>query len=102
MCPTLVTRGDQVVLAVGATGGRRIVSAVTNVLARYVGQGETLEKATQHPRVHTEGDVAITVDANLPNVQKLVAFGYHVSESSVGSFNGIERKPSGELVASKR
>jgi hypothetical protein len=42
------------------------------------------------------------VDANLPNVQKLVAFGYHVSESSVGSFNGIERKPSGEVIASKR
>ena len=102
MCPTLVTRGDQVVLAVGATGGRRIVSAVTNVLARYVGQGESLEKATQHPRIHTEGDVAITVDANLPNVQKLVAFGYHVSASSVGSFNGIERKPSGEVIASKR
>ncbi|MCY2980309.1 MAG: gamma-glutamyltransferase [Planctomycetota bacterium] len=102
MCPTLVTRGDQVVLAVGATGGRRIVSAVTNVLARYIGQGESLEKATQHPRIHTEGDLTITVDAKLPNVQKLVAFGYQVSESSVGSFNSIERKPSGEAVASKR
>jgi hypothetical protein len=56
----------------------------------------------QHPRIHTEGDLTITVDANLPNVQSLVAFGYQVSEGSVGSFNGIERKPTGEVIAAKR
>jgi hypothetical protein len=33
--------------------------------ARYVGQGESLEKATQHPRIYTEGDLTITVDANV-------------------------------------
>ncbi len=102
MCPTLVTRDDNVVLAVGATGGRRIVSAVTNVLARYVGQHETLEKATKYPRIHTEGDLSLVVEANLPNTKQLESFGYNISKSSVGSFNAIEREASGAVSSAQR
>jgi gamma-glutamyltranspeptidase len=75
---------------------------VTNVLARYIGQRASLEKATQYPRIHTEGDVFLTVETKFQNTQQFESFGYKVSKSSVGSFNAIERDQSGNTSSSKR
>ena len=50
--PTLVTRDGELIAALGAAGGSRIVTAVTQVLSRYLAQGHDLEKALMLPRVY--------------------------------------------------
>ncbi len=50
--PTFVSKDDQLVLALGAAGGSRIVTAVTQVISRYIGQNHPLQKALMLPRVY--------------------------------------------------
>ena len=50
--PTLFLDGDQVTLAIGAAGGSRIVTAVTQVAQRYFVQKHNLNKALLLPRVY--------------------------------------------------
>ncbi len=52
MSPTIVRRGDEVVLALGAAGGPRILSAVAQVVLHHVGDGLPLDQAVILPRVH--------------------------------------------------
>ena len=54
--PTLVTKENKLVLALGAAGGSRIVTAITQVISRYLGQGHPLEKAVFLPRVYPAED----------------------------------------------
>ena len=49
--PTLFMKGDQVTLALGAAGGSRIVTAVTQVAHRYFAQNYDINKALFLPRV---------------------------------------------------
>jgi gamma-glutamyltranspeptidase/glutathione hydrolase len=51
MAPTVGRRTDGSVLAIGSPGAGRIATAITQVLAGFVG-GLTLQGAVHHPRVH--------------------------------------------------
>jgi gamma-glutamyltranspeptidase/glutathione hydrolase len=55
MVPALGFRQGEPYLTVGAPGGRKIVSAIPQVIANIVDQGDTLQAAIEAPRVHTEG-----------------------------------------------
>ena len=48
-------------LAVGAPGGRKIVSAIPQVIANVVDGARSLQDAIEAPRLHTEGD-ALEID----------------------------------------
>lgn len=50
--PTLVSKEGALVLALGAAGGSRIVTAVTQVISRFLGQKHPLDKAVFLPRVY--------------------------------------------------
>ena len=52
IAPVIVTKNDQVVLALGAAGGIKIPSAIVQVLSRYIDQGRSLDAALALPRVH--------------------------------------------------
>lgn len=80
MCPTVVLREGQPVLALGGTGGRRIPSAVFHVLTEYVGRDRTLEEAVAAPRLYTEGGLAVTAEVKAPDreVEYLAQCGYAV------------------------
>ncbi len=52
MSPTLVEKGGRIVMAIGAPGGPRIISAVTQTLYRTLGRKQSLESAIESPRVH--------------------------------------------------
>ena len=55
--PTLVTTPDgKVQIALGAAGGSRIVTAITQVLSRYLGQKLSLNQAMLLPRVYPYED----------------------------------------------
>jgi gamma-glutamyltranspeptidase/glutathione hydrolase len=51
MAPTVGRHTDGSVLAIGSPGAGRIATAITQVLAGFVG-GLTLQEAVHHPRVH--------------------------------------------------
>src|SRR5210317_84978 len=52
IAPTVVTRDDEVVLALGAAGGLRILSAIVQTISRYVDQQHDPATAVSLPRVH--------------------------------------------------
>jgi gamma-glutamyltranspeptidase/glutathione hydrolase len=61
MTPFLALRDGAPYLAVGAPGGRKIVSAVPQVLANLIDLGLGPQAAVEAPRLHTEGG-ALEVD----------------------------------------
>lgn len=52
IAPTIVTRDGEVVLALGAAGGIRILSAVVQTITRHIDQGHDPVTAVALPRVH--------------------------------------------------
>lgn len=54
--PTIVTREGELIMALGAAGGSRIVTAITQVLSRYLSQKHSLEHALELPRVYPYQD----------------------------------------------
>ncbi len=54
IAPTIVTRDGEVVLALGAAGGIRILSAIVQTISRYVDQGHDPSTAVMLPRVHPQ------------------------------------------------
>ena len=62
MCPSIVLRDDQPVLAVGAAGGVRIPNAIFDVLTSYVLRGAPIELAVAPPRLHCTGTLDVAVE----------------------------------------
>ncbi|MBT8094698.1 MAG: gamma-glutamyltransferase [Gammaproteobacteria bacterium] len=54
IAPTIVTRDGEVVLALGAAGGIRILSAIVQTISRALDQGHDAVTAVELPRVHPE------------------------------------------------
>lgn len=65
MTPAVVLAGGQPVLAVGASGGRRIIDAVLQVILNHVEFGMDVQAAVAAPRVDASGPEAV-VDARIP------------------------------------
>jgi gamma-glutamyltranspeptidase/glutathione hydrolase len=78
MCPTIVSRDDKPVLALGGTGGRMIPNAIFSVLTHFIGLGTSAEDAIAAPRLHTEGSLDLTVERKWPeaDVEFLKEVGY--------------------------
>ena len=77
--PTIVLRGDEPYLVCGAPGGRKIMSAVTQVIVNAIDYGDGPQDATSRPRIHDEGE-KLQVDSRIPeNVRTaLAAMGHEV------------------------
>ncbi|MDX1512872.1 MAG: gamma-glutamyltransferase [Gammaproteobacteria bacterium] len=65
MCPTVVERGDGARIALGASGGRRIMPAVFQLISFLVDYRMDLERAVHHGRVDASGGEPVIVDASL-------------------------------------
>jgi gamma-glutamyltranspeptidase/glutathione hydrolase len=62
MCPALVTRDGAPWFALGASGGRRIMPAVFQMVSFLVDCGMTLEQAVHQPRINTDGGPQVEAD----------------------------------------
>jgi len=62
MCPIILRDGDTPILAAGASGGRRILAAVLQLLAFVTEFGMDPEAAAHHPRIDVSGPDAILAD----------------------------------------
>ena len=54
IAPTVVTKGGETVLVLGAAGGLRILSGIVQTISRSIDQGMSIEEAVAAPRVHPE------------------------------------------------
>ena len=105
MCPTVGTRDGKPVLALGAFGGRRIPNTVFDVASYRLGQGRPLADAVNGPRVHTEGDLNLTMERTWPEavVARMKEAGYTVAAGAGANLSAIERDPAtGALTAAAR
>ena len=100
MLPTIVLdRAGKPLLIVGARGGPRIISAVTQTIVNIIDHQMTLADAINAPRLHHQGlPDTIRYEPNFPTavLDSLRALGYGTSTiSNVASVNGILRSPRG-------
>ena len=66
MCPTVVERADGLRFAAGASGGRRIMPAVFQLVSFLVDYGMTMDDAMHTPRIDASGTPLVTADPTLP------------------------------------
>ncbi len=66
MVPTVVTRADgSGVMGLGASGGRRIMASVAQLVSYVTDFGMDLDRAFHQPRIDVSAERAISVDARL-------------------------------------
>ena len=66
MCPVVVDRGDGDRFALGASGGRRIMPAVAQLVSFLVDFGLDLDEAVHAPRIDASGGEQVSVDPRFP------------------------------------
>lgn len=95
--PAIVSRGGEPWMVVGASGGRRLISAVAQAILNAVHHGDGPQDAVNGLRVHYEGGPFL-VDARVPRgtVDDLARMGHQVvpteetlASSSFGRVNAI-------------
>lgn len=64
VCPTIVRQKDRFT-AIGAAGGRRILSAVAQLVGFVVDHGMSIEEATHHPRIDCSSAGTIQIHPGL-------------------------------------
>ena len=105
MTPTAVLRDGRPVLALGGRGGRRIPNAVYSVLLRYVGEDRPMAESVSAPRIHTLGNMNLTLDSRWK--QDATGFfknmGYRVSRGVVALLSAASFDPAtGKIGATLR
>ena len=107
ICPVVVTRDGKPWFCIGASGGRRIVPAVTQLSLMMIDRGVDVESAFHHPRIDVSGVGPIRVNRDLPDAVKkaiaarlpIVEVGNQVSPLGFANPSCIVRDPaSGELT----
>ncbi|MBC7818579.1 MAG: gamma-glutamyltransferase, partial [Planctomycetaceae bacterium] len=103
MCPTIVTRGGQPVLAVGGRGGRKIPNAMFEVLTQFVLLGQPLAESFAAPRIHTEGNATLEFEKHWPdaNLSDLRQLGYTIRTGGSATLSTVTHE-SGQLRAAMR
>jgi gamma-glutamyltranspeptidase / glutathione hydrolase len=77
MSPIILKDGDRPWLAAGASGGRRILAAVTQMMTFVADFGMDLDTAAHYPRIDVSGPDQVSADHRLPSevIDALVADG---------------------------
>jgi gamma-glutamyltranspeptidase/glutathione hydrolase len=74
MCPVIATRDGAPWVALGASGGRKILPAVMQLCSMLIDGGLDLESAFHLPRIDVSGERHVTADLRLaPEVQAALA-----------------------------
>jgi hypothetical protein len=78
------------------------VNTLFDVLADRIGEGKTLADAVKAPRMHTEADMSLPLEADWPAAVRdhLKRVGYSVRAGGGASLNAIERAPVADTLSS--
>ena len=66
MLPIMLTEGGKPFLAAGASGGRRIMAAVFQLMTFIADFGMGVDDAAHHPRIDVSSVDAVSADRRLP------------------------------------
>lgn len=105
MCPTVVLREGRPVLAIGGRGGRKIPNALFEALTHFVALGQPMEAALAAPRLHTEGNLNLELEAKWPadEAESLAKLGYKTKTAGSATLSAVSFNPkSGECRAALR
>lgn len=105
MCPSVVLREGRPVLAIGGRGGRKIPSALFEALTQFVALGQPMDAALAAPRLHTEGNVDLELEAKWPaeQTEALGKLGYKTKTAASATLSAVSFNPkSGECLAAMR
>ncbi len=82
MAATILSKDGKPCLAVGSPGSRRIISAVVQVISRWVDAGQSISDAVAGPRLHTveEGELLVEVAPTREELLVLELHGFAVSQ----------------------
>jgi gamma-glutamyltranspeptidase/glutathione hydrolase len=100
--PTLIVRGDAPLLAIGAPGGRKIMSAITQAIVNVVDFGDGPQDAVNRPRVHDEGE-GLLVDSRIPEDVRagLAAHGHRIEVKEETLMSAWFARPNAILIDPK-
>jgi gamma-glutamyltranspeptidase/glutathione hydrolase len=106
MCPVMLRDGDAPVLAAGASGGRRILAAVLQLVAFVADFGMDPEAAAHHPRIDVSGPDLILADrrfgpdvlAALRDAGPTLAAEHSVQPINFACPNLVLARPDGERI----
>ena len=94
--PFMVLQDGELVLALGAAGGARIVSGVVQVISRVIDDGLTLAEALEAPRVHMNRDGRLDAETSPvigwtpAQLDDIRALGIEVTETArAGAFSRV-------------
>jgi gamma-glutamyltranspeptidase/glutathione hydrolase len=95
MVPTIVLREGRPVLAIGGRGGRKIPNALFEVLTHHVALGQPWEAALAAPRLHTEGNLNLDLEAKWPaaEVEALAKLGYKTKTAASATMSAAAFNP---------
>ena len=95
MCPVIATRGGAPWLALGASGGRRIMPAVLQLASMLIDGGLDLETAFHTPRIDVSGEPQVTADRRLaPEVLAALAERFEVRSVTPSVYPNLFACPS--------
>lgn len=101
MSPTIIEKDNKTVLALGGSGGPRIISSVFQVWYRVLSTKLDMDRAVQTPRIHFQfSPNVLYVDENQFSVdtqRTLLKLGHKVESSWMGRVNGIRINDKGLL-----
>ena len=87
MCPVIARQASGVRTALGASGGRRIMAAVLQLLSFIVDYRMTVEQAMHQPRIDASGREDVTLDGKLDeSIVSHLASQYPVSRIAHGVY----------------
>jgi gamma-glutamyltranspeptidase/glutathione hydrolase len=97
--PTLIAKGDAPLLAVGAPGGRKIMSAVTQAIVNVIDFGDGPQDAVNRPRVHDEGE-GLLVDSRISQEVRdgLAALGHQIDVKEETLMSAWFARPNAILI----
>lgn len=95
MCPSVITRAGRPIIAIGATGGRRIPNTMYDILVNLIGRGKSLADAFASPRMHTIGDTNLDFAKGWSDTETelLRQAGYSVKPGNGANPNAVSRDP---------
>ena len=95
MCPTVVERAGGLRVAAGGSGGRRILSAVFQLVSFIVDHAMSMEDAMHTPRIDVSGGARVTADRALrADVVEALAERHEVIVAQHGVYPALFASPS--------
>jgi gamma-glutamyltranspeptidase/glutathione hydrolase len=95
MCPTIVLRDGKPIVALGASGGRKIPNSIFDVLTHRVVHGTSLSEAVAAPRLNTEGTLELMLEKTWPSeeIEAFKKIGYTHKTSGSATVSAVEFNP---------